>query len=382
MSAQKIPNKIWANSGDSHFVEPEDLFDNALPKSLADRMPKSQKFDGYEIVTVDGQEFRRNMPRPGKDGQSMGDIVNDRAPGANNPALRMKDLDEEGIWGEVTFPSIGIWASSIQSPDLLDAGVKALNDWAHEYIMKASPRLVPTASLALLDIDDAVREVERVAELGFRTAFLPTAPPVGQDPYNLIETWDPLWTALERNNMVLSFHIGTEPVDASKRTGVVFRGPGGAVLNYAYTTFGGQIATMQMITSGALDRHPDLRILVSEGGATWGPFIGDRMNEGYRQHGLYVRPELSKPPKEYLYEQVYASFQHDETAVAAMQHMGWNNVMWGSDYPHLEGTFGHTQKTLHELFDDAPEAVRKRITIGAFNDLFPEVGPPPADEFI
>ena len=32
--------------------------------------------------------------------------------------------------------------------------------------------------------------------------------------------------------------------------------------------------------------------------------------------------------------------------------MGWQNVCWGSDYPHLEGTFGHTQKTLHELFDD------------------------------
>jgi hypothetical protein len=105
------------------------------------------------------------------------------------------------------------------------------------------------------------------------------------------------------------------------------------------------------------------------------------MNEGYRQHGIYVRPTLSKPPKAFIYEQVYASFQHDETAVAAMQYMGWRNVMWGSDYPHLEGTYGHTQKTLHELFDDAPAEIRKRITVGSFQDLFPEVGDPPADEF-
>ena len=58
--------------------------------------------------------------------------------------------------------------------------------------------------------------------------------------------------------------------------------------------------------------------------------------------------------------------------------MGYHNVMWGSDYPHLEGTFGHTQKTLHELFDDVDEAARYRMTQGAFLELFPSVGQPPA----
>ena len=60
--------------------------------------------------------------------------------------------------------------------------------------------------------------------------------------------------------------------------------------------------------------------------------------------------------------------------------MGWHNVMWGSDYPHFEGTFGHTQKTLHELFDGVDEEVSRRIRIGAFQELFPHVPPAPADE--
>lgn len=51
--------------------------------------------------------------------------------------------------------------------------------------------------------------------------------------------------------------------------------------------------------------------------------------------------------------------------------------MFGSDYPHLEGTYGHTQKTLHEIFDGVADDVRHRITIGAFLDLFPHVGEPP-----
>ena len=90
-----------------------------------------------------------------------------------------------------------------------------------------------------------------------------------------------------------------------------------------------------------------------------------------------MRPQLAKLPKEYLYSNVYASFQHDETAPAAMWAMGYRNVMWGSDYPHLEGTFGHTQKTLHELFDGLSPEVRERITRGSFEELFPHVSPPP-----
>jgi hypothetical protein len=54
-------------------------------------------------------------------------------------------------------------------------------------------------------------------------------------------------------------------------------------------------------------------------------------------------------------------------------------VMWGSDYPHIEGTFGHTQKTLHELFDDLDPGVSYRIRQGAFLELFPHVGQPPLE---
>jgi hypothetical protein len=93
---------------------------------------------------------------------------------------------------------------------------------------------------------------------------------------------------------------------------------------------------------------------------------------------MFNQDEVSMPPKDYINRQVYASFQHDETAIPAMTAMGFTNVMFGTDYPHLEGVFPHTQKVLHELFDGVDDAVRDRITIGAFLDLFPHVGRPPA----
>ena len=122
---------------------------------------------------------------------------------------------------------------------------------------------------------------------------------------------------------------------------------------------------------------PTLRVLISEGGATWAPFVGDRLNEAYRQHPMFDDGRLPKPPKEYIMEQVYASFQHDETAVPAFTGMGFRNILFGTDYPHIEGTYPHTQKVLHEVFDGVADDVSYRIRIGAFLELFPSVGEPP-----
>ena len=369
--------KIWANSGDSHFLEPDDLWRANLPPRLAERMPRAEKDpDGeWETVHVDGQSFRRKIPSPAKLEFLE---ASSRAPGARDVGLRLVDLDEEGIWGEVVFPSLGMWNASFRDPAVLREAMRVSNDWAADTLLRASSRLVPTAQVSMLSIPDAVDELQRTASMGFRAVFLPTTPPRALPDYNR-DDWEPFWAAAEDASVVVAFHIGTDPIDLeSDELGITYRGPGGAILNYTETTFSGQRATMKMVASGALDRHPDLKVLVSEGGATWVPFLGDRMNEGYRQHNRMVRPRLSRTPKEILYSQVYASFQHDESAVAAMTAMGYRNVLWGSDYPHMEGTYGHTQETLHTLFDGVDDEVRNRITVGTFLELFPEVGVPPA----
>jgi predicted TIM-barrel fold metal-dependent hydrolase len=373
-----MSDKIWANSGDSHFLEPDSLWQDSLPTRLAELVPRTVKDpDGlWETVHIDGMSFRRRLPTG-----TLKEFyeASSRAPGASDITKRLPDLDQEGIWGEVVFPSLGMWSSSFRTPEVLREALRVSNDWAFETIERYSPRMVTTAQVSTLDIGDAVAELERCAEMGYRAVFLPTKPhPLQKDWHD--DAWEPFWTAAERAGIVLSFHIGTDPIDLSKggSLGVVYRGPGGAVLNYTETTFGGQRAVMKLVASGALDRHPDLKVLVSEGGATWVPFVADRMEEGYRQHAMAVRPKLSRSPREIIYSQVYASFQHDESAVGAMTAMGFRNVMWGSDYPHMEGTFGHTQETLHHLFDGVDPAVRDRITHGAFQELFPQVPPLPA----
>ena len=117
-----MTDKIWAHSGDSHFLEPEDLWHQIMPKSTADRMPRTTRInDGdEELVEVDGKSFTRKLPKvmTAKNAQTGETIaeMSHRPPGARDVKLRLQDLDEEGIWGEVMYQSIGMWATSSRTP--------------------------------------------------------------------------------------------------------------------------------------------------------------------------------------------------------------------------------------------------------------------------
>ena len=377
--------KIWANSGDSHFLEPDGILrerlKDALPVDMLDRIPRTERDpDGrWETVYVDGQTLRRRIPQPIKDGDHTGlrlQEVHDRPPGARDAAARLNDLDQEGVWGQVLYASLGLWNNLIQNRELSVIVAQSTNDWTMDEIQSVSNRLVCSALLPLRSVDDAVAEVGRAKERGFRAVFIPTTPPDGAVPFHESD-WEPLWAAIEEAGLVLVSHIGT---GADEALNVTFRGPGGALLNYNETTYTGQRLAAQLVSSGALDRHPGLRVLISEGGSAWVPFLGDRLNEAYRQHQVFAQPKLSRLPKEILMEQVYTSFQHDESGSVALTAMGYRNGMWGDDYPHIEGTFGHSQETLRHLFGDLAEEDRYRLTRGAFLELFPDVGEPQLDE--
>jgi predicted TIM-barrel fold metal-dependent hydrolase len=379
--------KIWTNSGDSHVLEPKDLWTSRLPAGMAARLPRTEPVDERtELIHVDGRTFRRTRAANAKldeefvrtlgraqVGMTTSEL--NRPPGAFEVQARLKDLDQEGVWGEVMYPSIGLWAGLILDPVLYREGVRVFNDWLKEQFLDATDRIVPAAEISILSVDDAVAETLRAASMGFRAINLPSALERDRPNWN-DNSWEPLWIAAEEAGMVLAVHVGSDAKSPDHPDNRPFRGPGGALMNYVESSYSGQRMATTLVASGVLDRHPKVRLLISEGGATWVPFIADRMEEGNRQHGPWVRPKLSRSPRQIFYEQVYVSFQHDKTAVLACTAMGYQNVMFGSDYPHVEGTFGHTQATLHELFDDVDEATTNRITRGAFLDLFPSVGEP------
>jgi predicted TIM-barrel fold metal-dependent hydrolase len=93
--------------------------------------------------------------------------------------------------------------------------------------------------------------------------------------------------------------------------------------------------------------------------------LAERMDEVCEAHANFVRPKLSRAPSQIIDDQVWASFQHDRACItaAAAGLPGANNVMWGSDYPHAEGTFPISRKLTDDLFAglNVSEAVKRDV---------------------
>ena len=349
-----LTDKIWANSGDSHAMEPDDLWERELPPSLAERGPRVSRDERMETVHVDDQVAFRTLASFADAGSS--------APGARDPKLRLADLDEEGVWGQLMFPSRGLWVTLATDPVLYEACARVYNDWMLSDMMSVSPRLVGVAMLSSLSTDDAVAELQRVVSLGYQAVMVPCTAPEGRG-YN-DEVWDPLWAAAEEAGVVVAFHVGT---GASPKA---IRGPGRGRVELRGDLRARSARGVPPRGVGCARAAPRPARAHRRGRRSWVPALADRMDEGWRQHGQFANPKLTKLPSETIFEQVYASFQHDRSAVPAFAAMGYPNVMWGDDYPHMEGTYGHTQKTLHELFDGVAPETRFALTEGTFGRLF------------
>ncbi|MGB0113898.1 MAG: amidohydrolase family protein [Ilumatobacteraceae bacterium] len=326
-----------------------------MPASLRELAPQTHKEERrgrlQEVIYVDGKVARYEPP--GLQEQT-------RPPNAYDPVNRLKDLDTQGIWSELLFPSVGLWCSLIESPDVALEAAKVYNDWQFDTFVRASPRYIGAAMIPLVDIPDALGEVQRAADMGYQAALLPATPPI---PYN-DEAYEPLWSLLTETKMIPCLHIGTgaDPM--------VTRGQGGAIINYVETLFPLQRAALYLVAAGVFDRHPDLHLICVEGGASWLPGLIERMDEAARSHNDWVKPKLSRPPSEIIRDHVHATFQNDRSITLTFDVTGIDSLLWGSDYPHLEGTWPNTQHTLDQIFDGVDSEVRQRITGGTMAKLF------------
>jgi predicted TIM-barrel fold metal-dependent hydrolase len=350
----------FVNSADSHVIEPAELWLANMPASLRDRAPHTKREPRrgreYEVIYVDDRAVRYEPP-------GFQDRM--RPPGAYDPAARMSDLDEQGIWAELLFPSVGLWCYLIETPQVAIAAARTYNDWLLDTFMKRSERYLGTAMIPLVDIADAVGEIERAAGLGYRGALLPATPPT---PYN-DERYGPVFAALVETGMTPCLHVGTgsDPM--------VTRGAGGAIINYTETFFPMMRSTLNFVASGIFDRHPSLHLFCVEGGASWLPGLMERMDEAAREHADWVKPKLSGMPSEVIREHVHATFQHDKAVLLTLEVTGVESIVWGSDYPHLEGTWPDTKRILDDIFDGVDDATRRAITGGTLGERFGVVAP-------
>ena len=101
----------------------------------------------------------------------------------------------------------------------------------------------------------------------------------------------------------------------------------------------GMSPVTQLIAGGALMKHPDLKFVVVECGAGWLAWLLYVLDEQYDKKHMWIRPKLDLKPSEYFARQGHVTFSDDPMALRLLDFTGADKLMWGSDYPHDEGTF-------------------------------------------
>ena len=219
--------------------------------------------------------------------------------------------------------------------ELSALGLHIYNQWLADACSIEPERHVGAALLPMWDIDASVREMQWAREAGLRAVNFP-APRRGlrffDDP-----AWEPFWSACEILEMPLVTHAGSIDVEETQTTG-----PHAVFL--AEIESGGwpcRRALQRLIFGGVFERHPNLKLLLVEQNQSWWRATIQEFDSAYQSHAWMVREQVPRPPSDYLHEQVFigASFMAPFEAEAAVREGYADNIMWGRDYPHVEGTW-------------------------------------------
>jgi predicted TIM-barrel fold metal-dependent hydrolase len=270
--------------------------------------------------------------------------------GAWDSDRRLREQDADGVIGEVIFPNhpcpfdVGLMTYQYEQPAALwQAGVRAYNRWLADFCGAAPGRRAGVGLITVDDVEIAVREVRWLREHGVFGGILLPGGTNGQPAYNH-PRYEPLWSVCEELGMPVHTHSGWTPNYGN------FDGSVGIFLSeitwWAHRPF------WFLVWSGVFERHPRLRFVMSEQKADWMIPTLKLLDSRYELPMFrQLRRTLPLRPSDYYRRQVWigASFM-DEGEWETRHELGIDKLMWGSDYPHLEGCWPHTLESLQKIF--------------------------------
>jgi uncharacterized protein len=380
-------------SGDGHVTEPGNLWVERMDLRFRDRAPRvipgaelaaqhkamhtpdgstssaalslnAQQSDFFVIdglLPVDFIDMIATMANEKADRSPIGGRGHNRASdsriGAMDPHARLADQDLDNLRAEVLYPNYAMYMFGTPDLEYRRECFRVYNDWLSEYCSVAPKRFVGVAPLPLGGpIEWAVNEAQRARKLGLSSVLLPAGGPdrPWSDPYYI-----PLWEALSDLEMPVGFHnSATEQ----------FLRPGGsnAASLGAYgivdIKIGDQIRSLAaLIGSGVPASYPKLRFVVAEGGIGWVAAVLRLMDHWWEDHHHWLQPKLDEPPSFYHKRQFYNSFEDDRAGLLTRDLLNVDHLMWGSDYPHTEGTFPNSVDRVSKDFAGVPAGIARKI---------------------
>jgi len=341
------------------YAVPPHLWRSRLSRSDAERGPRVITRDGAPMWMCEDRVMGRSGRSPSSEAaRALNAIgragIEDDGFRAGIPALRLQDLDRDGLWASVIYGPAALGRLPIGDPVLQHACYAAWNDWAIEEFNAVAPdRLCMLAFLPTSSPEAAAAELERCAAIGHRGAVIDVFDFDAGD-----RAWDRLWAAAEHTGLPISFHLkdGTSS-GLSYRLG---RWQSAAFASVLPLQLDERLATM--VFSGALERHPRLELVLAESGVGWLPYFLARMDMEWENLRDQLDYAPSIAPSELFRRQVFATFEEEPLGTALVPLLGAESCMWASDYPHTDSTFPNSLRAIEETLGALRASDRRKIT--------------------
>jgi predicted TIM-barrel fold metal-dependent hydrolase len=343
--------------------------------------------DNYTVISADGHagaavlDYRPYLASAWHDEfdawarhfeNPFGDLAGETAYRNWDSDRRLAENEADGVVAEVLFPNtippfFPSGALIAPAPAAAEyerrwAGLQAHNRWLADFCAAAPGRRAGVAQILLNDLDDALAEVRFAHDAGlFGGVLLPGVAP-NQDIAPLwSDVYEPLWSLCEELGVVVNHHSGGglpvfDLADPAARAVMLVEIP-----IYAHR------ALWHLVFAGVFERHPGLKFVLTEQGTSWVPgtlanldWFAKRMtieSAAEFQFGGAAVAKLSLTPSEYFARNCWIGASFMRPIEATLRHqVGVDRIMWGSDYPHSEGSYPYTRQALRAAFATAPES--------------------------
>ncbi len=353
--------KLDVISADSHIIEPPNLWIDYIDPAFRDRAPHCERENGKDVFKCEGGVSLIQVGAVSGAGKKSEDLVLDGTfeenapPGSSDPHARLGEMDVDGVQAEVLYPSVALRMFGIEDAPYQLACFKAYNDWMADFCKPYPNRLKGIGVVPIENMEVTAGELRRCKEIGLSGVSI-SVNPIEDGRHYDDPMFDPMWAAAEETGLPVSLHILTERKVKPK---VGLDRYVGQVLDFTAI----ETALTRMILSGVFSRFPGLRIVSAENDAGWAGYFLERLDYVFdRRKAFYdIEVDRSRLPSEFFRDHVYLTFMRDRSGILVRDMVGADNLMWSSDYPHLDSTWPNSQKMIERLVGDIPAEDRRKI---------------------
>ncbi|RDH78403.1 amidohydrolase [Mycolicibacterium moriokaense] len=342
VAAIGLPPGTEVFSADNHISLAADIFYERFPDDLKPEAPRIWYSDGAYMVGHRGQSF------------VVGDfsavlMQYDDLAGAstNDLEARVRELAEDGVDKELAFPNAVLALFGFPDKDVRERAFRIYNEYIADIQERSKGRFFGVGLINWWDAAGAERTLTELKSMGLRTFLMPLYP--GPDAEGVTIDYGStamkdVWDVIEDSGIPVSHHIGETPPKSPCEVNSV-----AVAMMINVDSFRDMFA--RYIFSGILDRHPKLQVGWFEGGIAWIPTALQDAEHVLASYQHMLNHQLQHDIRYYWDTHMSASFMVDPLGLKLVEEIGVDKVMWSSDYPHNESTFGYSEKSLAAVVD-------------------------------